>query len=171
MRLVMANGIVIPSAIPNYIDWRNMDERVIFPVDDLAAAIPDRKRVLHGASSDLPAELGELSAIVSGLVQQPFNTAIIKRSRPDDTYKSAAYEWHTDPDCYAGKIALVSLSGRARLDVRLGTHRSGIETRSLYCYGGRVVMFGARAEHRTSPALSQQEHRFVFLGFDVTREQ
>ncbi len=119
------------------------------------------------ASPDLPDAIANAARWADDY-KVPNNTAILKRYRLDDVYRSAAYDLHSDPAAYdQHRIALLTASGCADLLIKL---RNGHET-SIPC-GERTAVFAAPGViHAVTPPSNPSGVRdFLFLGYDHTLE-
>ena len=153
------------SAATELADFRRIDEWLVEQALAHAVDTPEPKAVMGPDEYETDEGLQLLSIVASELIGHPLNTMIFRRWEPGDETPSRAHEFHKDSDTYAGRIALLTLSGESMLELARSKDRA-YERHALYA--GRLLIIGANISHRILPPLDNAAHRLVFLGYDTT---
>jgi hypothetical protein len=135
------------------------------PLLVIALAMPARKRLYYPIDyphPSIPLPIGEMGQQLSAEFGQPFNTAIIKRY--DHVYPSEAYRPHRDPECFARRLAMLSLDNEAELTLYGDDYIVPVQ-----CTAGTRVVCRADLKHKVTPPQLPGFRHFVFFGYDDTK--
>jgi hypothetical protein len=140
-------------------------------LQEKAAKLKERKTTIEGDRISQDPAFSIVKDILTkklpnGMVIMP-NTLIIKHYTEGDG--SGAYEFHRDPEEYTGIFSLISLTGKATLEVQTEEGK----TITINCAPNTLVTMLANNNgrfqnenlvHRVSPPASGQVRDIIFLG-------
>ena len=153
------------SAATELADFRHIDEWLVEKALARAVDTAEPKAVMGPDEYEEDEGLQILSIVTSELIGHPLNTMVFRRWQPGDETPSRAHEFHKESDRYAGRMALLTLSGESVLELARGKDQV-YERHAMYA--GRLLIIGANTSHRILPPMDDAIHRLVFLGYDTT---